>query len=310
MFRYIVRRLLQMILVFFGTTLIVYALMFAAQNDPIQALVGERPVNAAQRAALTQQFHLDKTGLGGFLYRYWDYISHLLRGDFGLSLTQRPISSILQEAWPYTIKLTLLAIVFVLIFGVTAGVIAGIRKGGLFDNATLLLTLIVIGIPIFVLGNVGQYLFSIKLGIFPVTGGTTLWSYVLPAFVLGSLSLATALRLTSTSVAENLRADYVRTAKSKGLANRRVVGLHVLRNSMIPVITFIGVELGNLMGGAIVIERIFNIPGVGFNLYKAINTEDGPTVVAIVSVLVIILVLLNLIIDLLYAVLDPRIRYE
>ena len=310
MFRYIVRRLLQMILVFFGTTLIVYALMFAVQNDPIQALVGDRPVNAAQRAALTQQFHLDKTGLAGFLYRYWDYISHLLRGDFGVSLTQRPISSILQEAWPYTIKLTLLAIVFVLIFGVTAGVIAGIRKGGLFDHATLLLTLVVIGIPIFVLGNVGQYLFSIKLGIFPVTGGTTLWSYVLPAFVLGSLSLATALRLTSTSVAENLRADYVRTAKSKGLANRRVVGLHVLRNSMIPVITFIGVELGNLMGGAIVTERIFNIPGVGFNLYKAINTEDGPTVVAIVSLLVIVFLFLNLIVDLLYAVLDPRIRYE
>src|SRR5262249_49299786 len=136
------------------------------------------------------------------------------------------------------------------------------------------------------------------------------YSLILPGLVLSSLSLATALRLTSASVSENLRADYVRTAKAKGLARSRVVGVHVLRNSLIPIVTFIGVELGNLMAGAIVTERIFNIPGVGFNLYKGINTEDGPTVVAIVSVLVLIFLAVNLIVDLLYAVLDPRIRYE
>ena len=128
--------------------------------------------------------------------------------------------------------------------------------------------------------------------------------------MLGSLSLATALRLTRASVAENLRADYVRTARSKGLRQRRVVGVHVLRNSLIPVVTFLGVELGNLMGGAIITEGVFNIPGVGFNLFRGIRTEDGPLVVGIVSVLVVIYLVANLVVDLLYAVLDPRIRYE
>ncbi len=310
MVRYIVRRLLQMVVTFFGTTLIVYALMFAAQTDPVQALAGDRPVSQATRTYLTQRYHLDKHGVTGFLYRYWDYLSHLLRGDLGQTLGGRPISQILAEAWPYTLKLSAIAILFVIAFGVSAGVVAGIRRGGVFDNATLVLTLVVIGIPIFVLGFLGQYLFGVQWGVFPVTNQNNLYSLILPGLLLSSVSLATALRLTSASVAENLRADYVRTAKSKGLARRRVIGVHVLRNSLIPIVTFIGVELGSLMAGAIVIERIFNIPGVGFNLYKAINTEDGPTVVAIVSVLVVVFLVVNLFVDLLYAVLDPRIRYD
>jgi peptide/nickel transport system permease protein/oligopeptide transport system permease protein len=309
-FRYLVRRLLQIVLTFFGATLIVYALMFAAQTDPIQALAGERPVSAATRAYLNHKYHLDKHGVGGFFYRYWDFISHLVRGDLGDTLTGRPISQILAEAWPYTLKLAGIAILFVLVFGVTTGVVAGIRKGGVFDNATLLVALVVIGIPTFVLGFLGQYFLGVKWGIFPVNNQNDLYSLILPGLVLSSLSLATALRLTSASVSENLRADYVRTARAKGLPGRRVVGIHVLRNSLIPVVTFLGVELGNLMAGAIVTERIFNIPGVGFNLYKGINTEDGPTVVAIVSILVIVYLVVNLIVDLLYAVLDPRIRYE
>jgi peptide/nickel transport system permease protein/oligopeptide transport system permease protein len=302
--RYIIRRLLQMVLTFFGTTLIVYALMFAAQTDPVQALAGDRPVGQATRDYLTQRYHLDKHGLSGFLYRYWDYVSHLLRGDLGETLGGRSIGRILAEAWPHTLKLAGLAILFVIVFGVGAGVVAGVRRGGLFDRATLALTLVVIGVPVFVLGFVARYLFAVRWHVLPTS------SLVLPALVLSSLSLATALRLTSTSVAENLRAEYVRTARSKGLDQRRVVGVHVLRNSLIPVVTLIGVELGNLMAGAIVTERIFNIPGVGFNLYKAVHTEDGPTVVGIVSVLVVIFLVVNLAVDLLYAVLDPRIRYD
>jgi oligopeptide transport system permease protein len=312
MFRYIVRRLLQMVLTFFGTTLIVYALMFAGQGDPVQALAGERPVNAAQRAYLTERFHLDKTGIDGFFYRYFDYLGNLLRGDLGESLTGRRIGDILAQAWPVTMKLALIAIMVAIIFGVTAGIIAGLRRGSLFDNATLLLTLLVLGVPTIVLAPLAQYLLGVEWSIFPPTAGADpdLYALLLPGIVLGSLSLATALRLTRTSVAENLRADYVRTAKAKGLPTRRVVGLHVLRNSMIPVITFLGVELGNLMGGAIVTEGVFNIPGVGFNLFRAIRTEDGPLVVGIVSVLVLVYLVTNLVVDILYAVLDPRIRYE
>ena len=138
----------------------------------------------------------------------------------------------------------------------------------------------------------------------------TFWALLLPALVLGSLVIATELRVTRASVAENLRADYVRTARAKGLSRKRVIGVHVLRNSLIPVVTLIGVDIGGLMSGAIVTEGVFNIPGVGFNLFRGIRTEDGPLVVGFVSVLVIVFLVVNLLVDLLYAALDPRIRYE
>ncbi|AVT33502.1 MULTISPECIES: ABC transporter permease [unclassified Plantactinospora] len=312
MFRYIVRRLLQMVLAFFGTTLIVYALMFAGQGDPIQALAGERPVSEAQRAYLTEKFHLDQTGVGGFFYRYFDYVGNLLRGDLGDSLTGREIGDMLAQAWPVTVKLAIIGLLVAIVVGVTAGVIAGLRRGGIFDNATLALTLLVLGIPTIVLAPLAQYFLGVKLPLFPPTAGSdpSIYALLLPGIVLGSLSLATALRLTRTSVAENLRSDYVRTAKAKGLPVRRIVSVHVLRNSLIPVITFLGVELGNLMSGAIITEGVFNIPGVGFNLFRGIKTEDGPLVVGLVSVLVVVYLVSNLVVDVLYAVLDPRIRYE
>ncbi|MEQ4302887.1 ABC transporter permease [Plantactinospora sp. B6F1] len=312
MFRYIVRRLLQMVLAFFGTTLIVYALMFAGQGDPIQALAGERPVSEAQRAYLTEKFHLDQTGVGGFFYRYFDYVGNLLRGDLGDSLTGRKITDMLAQAWPVTVKLAVIGLLVAILVGVTAGVVAGLRRGGVFDNATLALTLLVLGIPTIVLAPLAQYFLGVKLPLFPPTAGAdpSFHALLLPGIVLGSLSLATALRLTRTSVAENLRSDYVRTAKAKGLPTRRIVSVHVLRNSLIPVITFLGVELGNLMSGAIITEGVFNIPGVGFNLFRGIRTEDGPLVVGLVSVLVVVYLVSNLVVDVLYAVLDPRIRYE
>ena len=312
MFRYIVRRLLQMVLAFFGTTLIVYALMFAGQGDPIQALAGERPVTEAQRAYLTERFHLDQTGIGGFFYRYVDYVGNLLHGNLGESLTGRSIGGILAQAWPVTVKLAAIAMAVAILVGVTSGVLAGLRRGSLFDNSTLVLTLLVLGVPTIVLAPLAQYFLGVKLSLFPPTAGAqpSLYALLLPGIVLGSLSLATALRLTRASVAENLRADYVRTAKSKGLPTRRVVGVHVLRNSLIPVITFLGVDLGNLMSGAIITEGVFNIPGVGFNIFRAVKTEDGPLVVGLVSVLVVVYLVSNLVVDVLYAVLDPRIRYE
>ncbi|GAB3953691.1 hypothetical protein GCM10027614_59500 [Micromonospora vulcania] len=177
-----------------------------------------------------------------------------------------------------TVKLALIALAVAIIFGVSAGVIAGIRRASIFDNSTLVLTLLVLGIPTIVLAPLAQYFLGVKWQLFPPTAGAepTFYALLLPGIVLGSLSLATALRLTRASVAENLRADYVRTARSKGLVKRRIVTVHVLRNSLIPVVTFLGVELGNLMSGAIITEGVFNIPGVGFNLFRGIRTEDGP----------------------------------
>ena len=308
MFRYLVRRLLQMILTFFGATFIVYALMFANQDDPIQALAGERPVTPAQRQALTELYHLDEPFLKQYLY----YMQGLLTGDFGRSLTGREVSEMMADAWPVTIKLALIAIIISATVALIAGVISGIRRGGTFDNVTLVVTLVILALPIVVLAPLAQLIFGIKLGWFPPTAGrdATFYALLLPAIVLGSLAVATELRVTRASVAENLRSDYVRTARAKGLTRQRVIGVHVLRNSLIPVVTLIGVDIGNLMSGAIVTEGVFNIPGVGFNLFRGIRTEDGPLVVGFVSILVIVFLVVNLIVDLLYAALDPRIRYE
>jgi oligopeptide transport system permease protein len=308
MFRYIVRRLLQMVLTFFGATFIVYALMFANQDDPLQALAGERPITENVRQVLTERYHLNEP----FLVQYWYYMKGLLTGDFGTSLTGRDIADMMAQAWPVTIKLGLMSIVIAATVALVAGVISGIRRGGIFDNVTLVITLIILALPIVVLAPVSQLIFGIKLGWFPPTAGAdpTFWALLLPAVVLGSIVIATELRVTRASVAENLRSDYVRTARAKGLARKRVIGVHVLRNSLIPVVTLIGVDIGGLMSGAIITERIFNIPGVGFNLFRGITTEDGPLVVGFVSILVIVFLVVNLLVDLLYAALDPRIRYE
>jgi oligopeptide transport system permease protein len=190
-------------------------------------------------------------------------------------------------------------------------VIAGLRTGGLFDSTVLIAGLIIIAIPIFVLGFLAQYIFGVRLGITPVTVGerSTFGRLLLPGIVLGSVSFAYVVRLTRSAVAANAHADYVRTATAKGLSRPRVVAVHILRNSLIPVITFLGADLGALMGGAIVTEGIFNIHGVGGVLYQAVTRQEAPTVVSIVTVLVMIYLITNLMVDLLYAVLDPRIRY-
>jgi oligopeptide transport system permease protein len=308
MFRYLVRRLLQMVLTFLGATFIVYALTFANADDPIQALAGERPVSQNVREALTERYHLDDP----FFVQYWYYLKGLLTGDFGTSLTGRRISTMMEQAWPDTLRLALLAIIIAATVAILAGVISGIRRGGTFDNVTLAATLVVLALPIVVLAPLAQLIFGVKLGWFPPTAGRDagFWALLLPAVTLGSLVVATELRVTRASVAENLRADYVRTARAKGLTRSRVIGVHVLRNSLIPVITLIGVDFGTLMSGAIVTEGVFNIPGIGFNLLRGIRTEDGPLVVGFVSILVIVFLVVNLVVDLLYAALDPRIRYE
>ena len=179
------------------------------------------------------------------------------------------------------------------------------------DNLVLVSTTAVISIPIFVLGFLAQILFGMRWQIFPIAGiQEGLYSYVLPAMVLGSVSLAYVARLTRTSLIENLRADYVRTATAKGLSRRRVVGIHTMRNSVIPVVTYLGVDFGALMGGAIITETIFNIPGIGRAVFEAVGRQENTVVVGIVTFLVLVYLSANLFVDVLYAVLDPRIRYE
>ena len=308
MLRYIGRRLLQMIPVFFGATLLLYALVFLMPGDPVQALGGDRGLSEAARSRIEAEYNLDKP----FIVQYLLYIKGIFMGDFGKTFSGQPVASVMANAFPVTIKLGLMALAFEAIFGIIFGVIAGVRRGGFFDSTILVASLIVIAIPSFVIGFVLQYLLGVKWGVLPATVGRneSFTALLMPAIVLGALSCAYVIRLTRQSVSENLRADYVRTARAKGLSNGTVMNRHVLRNSMIPVVTFLGADLGALMGGAIVTEGIFGINGIGGQIYQSIIKGEPATVVSITTVLVIIYIIANLLVDLLYAVLDPRIRYD
>jgi oligopeptide transport system permease protein len=235
----------------------------------------------------------------------------VLQFDFGTDFRNRPVIDTITQRMPVTARLALVAVLFELFIGVVAGVLAGIRRNGFFDNLVLVSTTLVVSIPILVLGFLTQYTLGLRLDLFPIAGINDGWySYVLPGMVLGAGSVAYVARLTRTSMGENLRADYVRTARAKGLTPRTVVVRHTLRNSLIPVITFIGADIGTLMGGAIVTEGVFNIPGIGRAIFDAIRAQEGPVVVGITTLLVLVFIFFNLVVDVLYAVLDPRIRYD
>ena len=309
--RYVARRLLQLIPVLVGATFLIFAMVFAMPGDPIQRLAGERRPDPARAALLRDQYNLGDP----LVVQYTKYMGGLVKGDFGTSFTGRPVADIFADAWPVTIKLGLTAFVLEIVIGLGLGLLAGLRRGGYADRSILLGTLVVIAIPTFVLGFSLQLVVGVKWKDYfhlPVAGISDGWpqAYLLPAFVLAGVSLAYISRLTRTSLVENLRADYVRTAVSKGLTRKRVVGVHTLRNSLIPVVTFLGVDLGGLMGGAIVTESIFNLPGVGFYIAQSTRASEAPVVVGLVTVLVLIYLFANLIVDVLYAVLDPRIRYD
>jgi oligopeptide transport system permease protein len=294
---YIVRRVAIMVPVFLGATLLIYGMVFLLPGDPIAALGGDRPLSPAVAAQLRAQYHLNEP----FLLQYLHYLGGIVHGDLGRAYSGLPVSVVLAQAFPVTIRLALIALAVEAILGIGFGVVAGLRQGGIFDAA----------VPIFVLGFLAQFVFGVRLGVAAVTVGDqpTFARLLLPGVVLGSVSLAYVVRLTRSAVAANAHADYVRTATATGLSRPRVVTVYILRNSLIPVVTFLGADLGGLMGGAIVTEGIFNIHGVGGVLYQAVTRQEAPTVVSIVTVLVVIYLVTNLVVDLLYAALDPRIRY-
>jgi ABC-type dipeptide/oligopeptide/nickel transport system permease component len=305
--RYVARRLLLTIPVLLGASFLIFTMVYALPGDPIRALAGDRPLSPAVAAQLRAQFNLNDP----LLVQYGKYLVNLTQLDLGTDFHQRPVVDIITDRLPVTIRLTVVAVLFEAIIGLTAGVLAGIRRNSFFDNLVLVSTTLIISIPILVLGFLAQYVFGLKLGWFPIAGISEGWySYLLPGLVLASASLAYVARLTRTSIAENMNADYVRTAKAKGLPRRTVILRHTLRNSLIPVITFIGADIGTLLGGAIVTEAVFNLPGIGRATFDAVRGQEGAVVVGIVTLMVFFFIFFNLIVDVLYAVLDPRIRYD
>jgi oligopeptide transport system permease protein len=304
--KYIVRRLLQMIPVVIGVTFIIYAAVFSL-GDPTVGRCGERACPAAYVAKFRADYNLDEP----LIVQYALYMGNLVQGDLGTNFFGNNVAQELLERWPTTIKLALMALVIEVIIGIAAGVLAGIRRGRFIDNLVTVSTLFLISIPIFVIGGVAQLVFGIRLGLLPVTATRgTFHQLIMPAFVLASVSVAYIARLMRTNLVENLRADYVRTAKAKGLTRSRTVGVHTLRNSLIPVVTYIGVDVGALMGWAIVTERIFNINGVGGFLFRSIGQKDGTSVVGTITCLVLVYLLVNLLVDVLYGFLDPRISHD
>ncbi|MEW2078683.1 ABC transporter permease [Streptomyces sp. NPDC012403] len=304
--RYAVRRLLQMVPVFIGATLLIF-LMVNVMGDPVAGLCGERQCDPATAARLRREFGLDEP----VWRQYLTYMGNVFTGDFGTAFNGQEVTELMSTAFPVTIRLTLIAVLLEIVVGITLGVVTGLRRGRPVDTGVLLLTLVVVSVPTFVTGLLLQLLLGVEWGwIRPsVSPEAPFGELLLPGLVLASVSLAYVTRLTRASIAENRRSDYVRTAVAKGLPHRRVVVRHLLRNSLIPVVTFIGADVGFLMGGAIVTERIFNIHGVGYQLYQGVLRQNTQTVVGFVTVLVLVFLVANLVVDLLYAVLDPRIRY-
>jgi oligopeptide transport system permease protein len=304
---YIFRRILQAVPVFFGTTLLIYFMVFVMPGDPIVALFGDKTPNPAVVAQLRAQYHLDQP----FFVQYFIYLGGIFRGDFGVSFSGEEISSVLQRTFPVTLRLATIALLFETVFGILIGLVSGLRKGKFFDSNSLAVGLILISLPIFVIAFIAQYVFGVWLGWAPTTVGVAapIQDLIMPGIVLASVSFAQIMRLTRASVIETSGLDFVRTAYSKGLSRSRVVPVHILRNSLIPVVTYLATDFGVLLVGATITEGIFNVPGVGNTLYQAIIRGEGPTVVSFVTVMVLIYLGVNLIVDLFYGLLDPRIRY-
>lgn len=307
MLRYVLRRLLQAIPVFLGTTFLIYFMVFAMPGDPIAGLFGDKTPPAAVIERLQAQYNLDQP----FIVQYLLYMRDVFTGNLGETFSGQEVSDVLARTFPVTVKLVVMAVLIEFTLSVVIGLISGLREGKLFDNVSVVVALVLNSLPVFVAMFLAQYFIGIKLGWAPVTvGANATWGAMfLPALVIALTIYVTSMRLMRGSVIEARNEDYVRTAYAKGLTARRIVPVHIARNSLIPVVTHTAASFGALIAGTTVTEGIFNIPGVGNTLYQAILRGEGPTVVSFVTILTVLYVIVNILVDLLYAVLDPRIRY-
>ena len=281
-------------------------------GDPVRMIAGERSVTEEVRAAIIEKFGLDQP----IYVQYGKYMGGLLQGDLGDSYQQRrPVTHILFAKFPNTFKLAGFALLIEAIFGIAAGILSAVKRYSFWDVMVTLSTSVLVSIPVFWLGMVLQYIFAIKLKILPATGlggnkFPEIVHLIMPAVTLASVSTAYSARIARSQLLEVMGMDYMRTAAAKGLSGGQVIWRHGLKNAMIPVVTFLGLDLGAMVAGTILTETVFNWPGVGLEMYRAILVRDWPIVTGGVVIIVILVMVINLLVDISYAFLDPRIRYR
>jgi peptide/nickel transport system permease protein len=306
MLSYITQRLLHAIPVLVGISVLTFAMLHLVPGDPVEIFAGDKPLTPERADEIRHQLGLDRP-----LYvQYLDYASHALRGDLGVGLrSQRPVIDSIIEALPSTLELTGAALLLALVAGVALGIIAAVAHGRWLDTLAMSFAMLGVSVPVFYSGLLLILFFSFRLGWFPATGQGGVERLVLPSVALGLASAAALARLVRSSMLEVLGQEYIITARAKGLAERAVILGHALKNALIPTVTLLGLQLGALLGGAVVTETIFSRPGIGRLAVDAIGNRDFPLIQGTVLFAAVTYVLVNLVVDVLYAVIDPRIRY-
>jgi peptide/nickel transport system permease protein len=303
---YLGRRFLAVIPVLFGVTLAVFSMLFLVPGDPVKMMLAEFVTTPDQIEQMRAQLHLDEP----ILKQYGRFVGNALRGDLGTSIrSRRAVSTEIGENVGSTAQLALASMAVAVAIGVPLGLMAALLRNSWFDAGSMIVALLGVSMPSFWLGLLMIVAFSLHLGWFPATGGGDLWHLVLPSVTLGMIASAIIARLTRSSMLEVLGQDYVRTARAKGLAWWGVVVRHALKNALIPVITIFGLQFGNLLAGAVIVETVFSRPGLGRLIVGGILAKDFPLVQGTVLFVATAYVMINVLVDIAYAFVDPRIRF-
>lgn len=306
MIRYILGRLAMMIPVLLGVVLVTFTMMYMSPGEPARYVLGDMATDE-DIAIFNEQNGLNDP----FIVQFANYVKDALKGDLGISYTtKQPVLDEVLNRFPTTFKLTVLSIIFSVIIGVTIGIISAVKQYGFIDNAMRIVAMLGVSMPTFWEGLMLIILFSVILGILPSSGMTTWKHWILPAFTLSTQTLAACMRMTRSSMLEEIRQDYVRTARSKGQKEFAVIMMHAFRNAVLPIITVVGVNFARMMGGAAVVEIVFSVPGLGKLIVDAINVKNAPVVQGGILFVAVAMSFINLITDIIYAIVDPRIRSQ
>lgn len=306
MYKYIIKRLLQLIPVIIGVTFIVYFIISFTEGDPATIILGNGATPESVKE-LREEMGLDKP----VIVQYANYLKDLVTGDMGISYTTKnPVIQEIAARFPNTLKLTICSIIVSIVISIPVGIVSATKQYSIFDSVGMVCALIGISMPSFWLGLLLIILFSVNLGWLPSGGADSLKSLILPAITLGVASTATITRTTRSSMLEVIRQDYIRTAKAKGVNKKVVIRKHALRNALIPTVTVTGLEFGFLLGGAVLTETVFSWPGIGRLMVESIQKKDTPTVLGCIVIFSVCFSIVNLLVDILYAYIDPRIKSQ